>query len=111
MTMMMRLTNDLRRRIREAATVFADGYRPTFECGIRATGDNADYTANENLWPEESDLYETKPLRELTAVDLDEDGECTLDLYVYSGRDIDRELEKNVYVTFNSDGQIVEASE
>lgn len=104
----IKLTATLRKEINAAVRANTDGFAPLAEVGFRGEGETG---ANALLWTEETDLDGLYKLTELRGFNADpaNPGCVELDLYVTSGRGIDRELERNVCVLIR-DGHVVGAT-
>ena len=105
----MKMTNDLRRQIREAVREHTRGSKPTYRVGLRRSADGT-VTANVLLWAEDEDLWDYWPTRMVRTIDDDpaHPGCAELDLYVETGCGEDRELETNVGILIR-DGRVVGA--
>jgi hypothetical protein len=97
----VRLSDALRSEIYRSARAQCSGTNPLFEAAFYSVGDRM--TSNKRIWGTAEwggDLCRLAGLRE---IDLDEQGLCTLDLYATTTHSGTRELERNVYVTIDSE--------
>jgi hypothetical protein len=55
----------------------------SIKVGLREDEHGNMFEANAKLWKEDADLTDTTPLSELHSINLDENGEASIDLYIW----------------------------